>query len=1171
MKKAKIKLTALVMAVVMIMTVVPFSVFASDSDIQVATLSDIHYYADALKGNRTEDYQLTVSGSTTTFDLTSACLDTALVTMAKELEKADKPILLIPGDLTYQGEYQSNVELAGKLEKWEKETGIDILVINGNHDINNAKSYTYENDVKEKHPTTTPEQFREIYKNLGYDLAYNTYTPPEGKKQGGLSYSVRYEGYRFILLDTNKYSADCTKDGTDEHDTAQAISDDLMKWALKECADAKKCGEEIIGVSHASLIDHIGSYQGKLLKAFINENWEERATALAEAGMHFNYCGHQHLADITSYVTDSGETLYECETPPAGTYPCGMYITEFKADGNGKVSATYNYHDIDEAQPVVLYGEKQPQPIKNIAFGKAYGGGDVTTLAMNIIKYNLGSIFTGISEAGGILEYLALEGIDLEAILTDAFAGLSVGPVEIFTAKNIMFLADDLCDQLYDAYLTDVDVLYDLMERVINKVRDIQISDVPCTKFIDTLGFGDASRPGNFGDLVLSFLAYMYGGNENLSDDKFMQDCFKQMSEDTVFAETLFNELLDIILYDLLLDELLANMELNVDEAFPIGRVGFLLGKIVDALLTVILGGDKSLTNIVSFVFDLGVLPWDSLEATKEELLGEYLTESQYQAIGIEFATVIGSFIDDKNPKPQGDMNVTYTYNGKVEPEVTANNYRAPSVITVTYGEDSSSSFNISWYTKDAVKGTDIELLPYSKNPEFTGKPTVSADIECITEEGVIRETPAVDFGIIGIMPYEQVMTRHIVKLTNLEPGTRYCYRIGDAERGWWSEAGVLETADNSREVEFLHVTDTQAQNERQFNVWANLLRVARKTTDFDFLLSTGDQVDMGSNFKLWTYFANTASDTLMSTPFMPTAGNHESMSGSEFALDNAFVLSNVPEQDTTEGVYYSFDYNNAHFAILNSNNLNEDEALSDEQIEWLKADMNASDAEWKFVAIHKAPYSNGSHYDDDDVIAIRAQLSKLMPELDIDMVFQGHDHVYLRTDAMVNNKVVEPEETDITFDGRDYTAKLNPEGPIYTITGCAGVKYYLPKDNALTDELFPRAEAIVHCELPTYASIKIQGNTLYFDAYNVDGDKSVRIDNFAIVKTDLEEFVPAESKYDDDDRFLPEGFTVKVDTVVSEMVETGDNVPYIAFIILPIAGIVAFAAVKGKKKREQD
>lgn len=1169
MKKAKIKITAIIMAVVMIMTVIPFSVFAADSDISVATLSDVHYYADALKGNRTEDYQATVSGSTTTFDLTAACFDAALVTMAEELKKADKPILILPGDLTYQGEYQSNVELAGKLEKWEKETGIDVLVINGNHDINNAKSYTYENDVKEKHPTTTQAEFREIYKNLGYDIAYHTYTPPAGKQQGGLSYSVRFNGYRIILLDTNIYSSDCTKDGSDEHETAQEISDDLLKWALKECADAKKCGEEIIGVSHGSLVDHIGSYQGKLLDNFINRDFEDRATQLAEAGWHFNFCGHQHLADIATFVTDSGETMIECETPPAGTYPCGMYITEFKADGNGKVSATFNYYDVDKATPVVLYGETQPQPFKNIAFGKAYGNGDVTTLAMNIIKYNLGSVFTGISEAGGILEYLALEGIDLEAILSDAFAGVSVGPIDIFTAENIMALADDLCDQLYDAYLTDVDVLYDLMERVITKVANIQMSEVPCTKFIDTLGFGDETRGGTLGDLALSFLAYMYGGNENLEDDKFMQDCFNNLENDTAVAENLFLSLLDIILNDLLLDELLANMELNVDEAFPIGKVGFLLGKIVDALLTVILGGDKSLTHIVEFVFNLGVLPWESLDGLKDELLGEYLTVSQYEAIGIEIATVIRAFIDDKNPKPQGDKNVTYTYNGKVEPEVTAANYRAPSIITVTYGDDSSSSFNISWYTKDSVKGTDIELVPYSKNPKFTGKPTVSSGIECITEEDVIRELPAIDFGIIGIVSVEYEMTRHIVKLTDLEPGTRYCYRVGDAERGWWSDVGVLETADNSREVTFLHVTDTQAQNSRQFDVWANLLRVARKTVDFDFLLSTGDQVDMGSNLKLWTLFANNASDTLMSTPLMPTAGNHENMSGSVYALDENFALPSAPEQDRSEGVYYSFDYNNVHIAVLNANNLGEDEGFNAEQIEWLRADMAASDAEWKFVATHKAVYSNGSHYDDDDVIAMRKQLSTLMPELDIDMVFQGHDHVYLRTDAMVNNKVVPSTTENITFDGKDYSAKIDPQGTIYTITGCAGVKYYLPKDNALTDELFPRAEAIVTCELPTFASIQIKGDTLYFDAYNVDGDEAVRIDNFAIVKTELEEFTETPGKYDDD-RFLADDF-VAGDVIISDAVETGDAVPYIAFIILPVAGIFAAVTYKRKKKAEQE
>ena len=198
---------------------------------------------------------------------------------------------------------------------------------------------------------------------------------------------------------------------------------------------------------------------------------------------------------------------------------------------------------------------------------------------------------------------------------------------------------------------------------------------------------------------------------------------------------------------------------------------------------------------------------------------------------------------------------------------------------------------------------------------------------------------------------------------------------------------------------------------------------------------------------------------------------------------------------------------------MLNANNLNEDEGFSDDQIEWLKKDMAASDADWKFVATHKAVYSNGSHYDDDDVIAMREQLSVLMPELDIDMVFQGHDHVYLRTDSMINNKVEKNLETSTTtYNGKEYTVKENPQGSVYVISGCSGVKVYKQKDPALTDELFPRAEAIADVEYSVFSGVRIEGDTLYFDAYEVNPEtgETECIDSFAIHKN-LSEEVEAE------------------------------------------------------------
>ena len=222
--------------------------------------------------------------------------------------------------------------------------------------------------------------------------------------------------------------------------------------------------------------------------------------------------------------------------------------------------------------------------------------------------------------------------------------------------------------------------------------------------------------------------------------------------------------------------------------------------------------------------------------------------------------------------------------------------------------------------------------------------------------------------------------------------------------------------------------------------------------------------------------------------------------------LDQNFALPDTVDQDRESGVFYSYDYNNAHFIVLNTNNLSDDNELSADQLEWLKADAQASDAQWKIVVLHKALYSNGSHYDDKDVKAMRNQLCGLMPDLGIDIVLQGHDHVYLRTDVMDNNEVVKAEEQKITFGGREYTAKLNPEGTVYVISACAGVKDYQTKDVKDTDKLFPRAEAIYDAHSAMFSAITIDGSKLYFDAYMLDDEAeggATRIDSFALSKSE--------------------------------------------------------------------
>ena len=40
--------------------------------------------------------------------------------------------------------------------------------------------------------------------------------------------------------------------------------------------------------------------------------------------------------------------------------------------------------------------------------------------------------------------------------------------------------------------------------------------------------------------------------------------------------------------------------------------------------------------------------------------------------------------------------------------------------------------------------------------------------------------------------------------------------------------------------------------------------------------------------------------------------------------LDQNFVLPKTVDQDRESGVFYSYDYNNAHFIVLNTNNLSD-------------------------------------------------------------------------------------------------------------------------------------------------------------------------------------------------------------------------------------------------------
>ena len=518
-------------------------------------------------------------------------------------------------------------------------------------------------------------------------------------------------------------------------------------------------------------------------------------------------------------------------------------------------------------------------------------------------------------------------------------------------------------------------------------------------------------------------------------------------------------------------------------------------------------------------------------------LADDYLTDDQIHAVSELLNYALQSFFID--PTSTEKANIPYTdhypfidnYDLKSEGLMTGDDYKAtinyqklspkaaedawyqiPDSVSVSFGSDPTTTKNINWFTIPQITGNDIQIIEHNPNAtaaDFAGGSNVYFEAQGICN--TIQMTyPNLDIGVYNVGE-SMSMNRHTVKVTKLLPGVKYTYRVGDAAKNIWSKPATLETASgNSDAYSFLYLTDTQSQTKAQYEEsFGKILADAKsKAPEYKFILHTGDFVDSGSNMSQWSWGLGLAG--IADTTIASTAGNHEpkGTNGKEGLLttafgpaqDTFFAIDHV-DQDVSDGIYYDFDYNDVHVMVLNTNNLGEDKALSDEQVAWLKQSAESSTKTWNVVAMHKSIYSNASHFDDSDVVALRKQLQSLMPELGIDVVFSGHDHVFVRTEFMTDGSV------SGKFDANNVGTKQ--AGTVYLINGKAGVKDYNLKSDEKVKEMFDldsmkRADTM---NKASYSIVSVDAGSFKVETYQLseDGSTSTKIDTFIIEKGKLD------------------------------------------------------------------
>lgn len=309
------KLLSIILSAVMALSVLCVGVSAEEKyDLRIAVASDLHYSAPQAELEKTNDdpiYWHAIRRCEMENE-TGSIIDEFLNQCA---ESDDVEYVLISGDLANRGRGQTEDHLvvAQKLRDFEKRSGKEVYVINGNHDASNDSF-------------TTLARFKEIYAEFGYDHALTT-------REDDCSYTADLgEKYRLIALDTN-HETKSTEDG---------MTAERLKWVKEQAELAKEDGRYPIVMMHHNLLDHLPA-QRILSRNFIVKFHFTTAELFADWGIKTVFTGHEHCSDATVYTSALGNKIYDFATTSLAMYPLEYRVVKYNDN-----EIKYETRSIDE-------------------------------------------------------------------------------------------------------------------------------------------------------------------------------------------------------------------------------------------------------------------------------------------------------------------------------------------------------------------------------------------------------------------------------------------------------------------------------------------------------------------------------------------------------------------------------------------------------------------------------------------------------------------------------------------------------------------------------------------------------------------------------------------------------------------------------------------------------
>ncbi|GFZ97187.1 hypothetical protein GCM10008018_49450 [Paenibacillus marchantiophytorum] len=368
-----------------------------------------------------------------------------------------------------------------------------------------------------------------------------------------------------------------------------------------------------------------------------------------------------------------------------------------------------------------------------------------------------------------------------------------------------------------------------------------------------------------------------------------------------------------------------------------------------------------------------------------------------------------------------------------------------PEFVRTYVTEDLKTKMSIVWRTAPrAGEG----FIQYVKDSEFVN----------FDQPNMLQQAAASELLLAPDRTGEALFHKGL--LQGLTPGTAYRYRVGYP--GHWSAPQVFKTeAAKADSFSFLFVTDSHTNSEEALLIHQNLMQGAFSVfPDTRFVMHGGDIVDDGGIMKQWEQDMKASEKYSGSVPSAYTMGNHDVKNGGKQVFISALGLPGNG-METQEHLTYSYDYEDTHFIVLNSE---ADEVDMKKQAAWLRENINASKKKWKVAMFHRPAY----HTEDGrGPELVTYYLAPVLEELGVDLVLVGHDHALAWTYPMKNGLPL----------------KDGSKGTIYLVGGSSGWKFYDAVKHDYLNYLYDD-------NLPVYSAISISNDRIVIEARTTDGTK---------------------------------------------------------------------------------